>query len=156
MKLSQLLNLIATEVANNAALNTYCQTNFGKGITVKVHADKKDPAKIADAPWVGLTILGYDFPADQNRRIQSFTVESAAYLEDKTETTVGKVTTLNGFAKLEDFSDLVFAAISKAVTTSSTQNNMTLEGVSNTDLIIPENGFPGWLAMRSWNLGHKF
>lgn len=156
MKLSQLLSLIATEIAGNAAIESFCQTNYGKSVTIKVHADKKDPSKIGEAPWVGLTILGYDFPTGKNRKIQTFSVESAAYLEDKGETTVGKVTTLDGFAKIEDFSDLVFAAISKAVSTTASQTNMTLEGVSNTDLIIPENGFPGWLAMRSWNLGHKF
>jgi hypothetical protein len=150
MKIAALLATIASAVSTNAALETYCQTNFGKSISIYVHVDPKNPPGIAKAPWVGLTVQGYSRPTENNANIVSFDLESAVYAEKSTEVTSGKITTLSGFATIEDLSDLVFAAIETAVSTSSTQTDMTYSNEQGTSLVIAD--FPGWIAARTWTI----
>ncbi len=154
MKLSALLTTIATAIANNAALETYCQGKFGKSISVYIHIDPKNPPSVDKAPWVGLTIQGYRRPVEQNIQVVNFDVESAVFCFEPNTTTpvdiVGKVTTLKGFATLEDLSDLVFSAIEVAVSTSATQLNMTYNDEQQTNLVISD--FPGWVASRIWQI----
>lgn len=150
MKIAALLATIATAVSSNAALETYCQANFGKSISIYVHVDPKNPPGIAKAPWVGLTVQGYSRPTENGANVVSFDLETAVYAEKSTEVTSGKITTLSGFAQIEDLSDLVFAAIETAVSTSSTQTDMTYSNEQGTSLVISE--FPGWIAARTWTI----
>ena len=150
MKIAALLATIATAVSSNAALETYCQANFGKSISIYVHVDPKNPPGIAKAPWVGLTVQGYSRPTENGANVVSFDLETAVYAEKSTEVTSGKITTLSGFAQIEDLSDLVFSAIETAVSTSSTQTDMTYSSEQGTSLVISE--FPGWIAARTWTI----
>jgi hypothetical protein len=150
LKLSTLLSTIATAVANNAALETYCQTKWGKSVSIFVHINPKSPPSISNAPAVGLTVQGYSRPTENNNVMVEFELETAAYISDATAATSGKITTLGGFAVLEDFSDLVFAAIEAAAVTSSTQLNTTYKTEQGTTMTISE--YPGWVASRTWTI----
>lgn len=155
MKLSQELTRIATAVANDAALESYCQAMWGKSISVYVHIDPKNPPSVNNAPWVGLTIQGYRRPAEYNVQVVSFDLESAVFcFEPKAvpapEKTVGTVKILQGFETLEDLSDLVFTAIETAVSTSGVQLNTTYNDEQQTNLVISD--FPGWIASRIWQI----
>ena len=149
--LSTLLASIASAIAKNAALETYCQTNFGKSISVHVHIDPKNPPSIAKAPWVGLTIQGYSRPTENRALIVNFDLETAVYCEKSTETTSGKITTLDGFSKIEGLSDLVFSIIEAAVTHASAQLSMDYISEQGKSIGIAE--FPGWIAARTWTIG---
>lgn len=146
MKLSIILNDIATNIATDAAIETYCQSHYNKSISVYVHVDSKNPPKASKAPWVGLTIQGYSRPVNNNVVLVEFNVESAVYCVAEGETTVGKVTTLDGFSVIEDLSDLVFANIEKSISTSTTQLNLTYVNEQQTTLTISD--FPGWIASK--------
>lgn len=155
MKLSTELKSIAIEIANDAAIESYCQDMFGKSMSVYVHVDPKNPPSIDKAPWVGITIQAYRRPSEQNLRVVSFDLESAVFcFEPKAtpspESTYGEIVTLKGFETLEDLSDLVFNAIERAVSTSSTQLSMTYNEEQQTAMIISE--FPGWMASRVWTI----
>jgi len=149
--LSTLLASVATAIANSATIETFCQANFSKSISVYVHLDPKNPPSISKAPWVGLTIQGYSRPAENAGRIVTFDLETAVYCEKSTETTSGKITTLGGFATLESLSDLVFGVIETAVTHASTQLEMDYVSEQGTSLTTAE--FPGWIAARTWTIG---
>lgn len=151
MKLSALLASVAVAISGDAAIEAYCQTNFGKSISIYVNIDPKNPPSISKAPWVGLTVQGYNRPTEYNTKLVTFTLESAVFLNDATETTSGKITTLRGFASIEDLSDLVFAAIELAITTSATQTNMSYESEDTTTLTVAE--FPGFMATRNFTIG---
>lgn len=150
MKLSALLADIATALANDTALEAYCQTNFTKSPSIFVHLDPKNPPSISKAPYIGLTIQQYSRPVEANARVIDFTLEAGCYIDNKKEklSNSNKVSTLEGFAMIEDFSDLVFAAIEKAVTTSSLQLNMSYRSEDTTLLAVGE--FPGWVASRNF------
>ncbi len=149
--LSTLLASIASAIANSATLEAYCQTNFGKSVSVYVHVDPKNPPSISKAPWVGLTVQGYSRPTENKALTVSFDLETAVYCEKSGETTSGKITTLDGFAALEGFSDLVFGLIETVVTHSATQLSMDYISEQGTSLSIAE--FPGWIAARTWTIG---
>lgn len=155
MKLSVILSTVANAIANNAAIETYCQTNFGKSVAVFVHINPKAPPSISSTPAVGLTIQGYSRPTEANFHLVSFDLESAIYISDSRETTTlaGKVKTLKGFETLEDFSDLVFSVIEVAVSTSPTQLNTSQVSEQGTLLSISE--YPGWAASRTWTVSTK-
>lgn len=155
MKLSCLLESIAISVANNAALETFCQSNWGKSVAVYVHIDPKNPPSIAMAPWVGLTVQGYRRPSEQNFKVLSFDLESAVFCFEPNfapspVTTAGSVTILKGFETLEDMSDLVFTAIEDAVSTDANQLDMTMNDEQQTNLVIAD--FPGWVSSRVWTI----
>jgi hypothetical protein len=154
MKISEILQNIALKIATDADIETFCMTNFAKSVSVYVHVDPKNPPGIAKAPWVGLTVQGYSRPTEQNGNIVSFDIESGVYCEKSTEVTKGQITTLAGFEVLENLSDLVFAAIDCAVSTSATQSDTTYSSEQGTSLIIAE--FPGWIAGRTWTISKHF
>jgi len=146
MKLSVVLNDIATALANDVAIEAFCQAKYGKSISIYVHIDAKNPPKVSKAPWVGLTIQGYRRPVENNVVLVQFDVESALYCTEDKETTVGKITTLNGFETTEDLSDLVFNNIETSITTSATQLNLTYVNEQQTSITISD--FPGWIASK--------
>lgn len=155
MKLSCLLETIAIAVANDADLEVYCQTKFGKSVSVHVHIDPKNAPGIAAAPWVGLTVQSYRRPTENNCNIVSFDLESATFCFEPNfapspVTVNGSVTILKGFEVLEEMSDLVFAAIEKAVSTSADQLEMTYNDEQSTSLTIAD--FPGWVSSRAWTV----
>jgi hypothetical protein len=155
MKLSEILATTATAIANDPALELYCQGMWNKSISVYVHIDPKNPPSTDKAPWVGLTVQGYRRPSEYNTRVISFDLESAVFcFEPKAvpapETTVGDVTILKGFETLEDLSDLVFNAIEQAVVTSPLQLQTTYNDEQQTNLVISD--FPGWIASRIWTI----
>lgn len=153
MKISTLLDAIATAVANDAAIEAFCQTNFNKSVNVYVHIDPKNPPRTSEAPWVGLTTQGYNRPTENNVVSLEFDLESAAYCAKNGATVSGKITTLKGFETLEDFSDLVFAAIETAVSTSDTQLEMTYRDEQGTGLGITE--LSDWIASRTWTISKR-
>lgn len=148
MKLSTILLDIATAIANDAAIESYCQMNYGKSISVFVHIDPKNPPSISNAPWVGLTIQGYRRPIDTNVVLAEFDLECAVFCSNATQTTSGKITTLAGFSALEDLSDLVFTVIETVISTSATQTNLSYRDEQQTSLMISD--FPGWISSRIW------
>lgn len=155
MKLSALLKDVAVAIANNAAIESYCQAMFGKSISVYVHIDAKSPPSVSKAPWAGITIQTYSRPAENNTHVVTFQMESAVYCSEPqavpaAEETFGEVVILKGFETIEDLSDLVFAAIETAVSTSATQLSTTYNDEQQTSLTISE--FPGWIASRVWTI----
>ena len=149
--LSALLSTIATAIANNSALDTYCKAQFGgKSISVYVHIDPKNPPSISKAPWVGLTVQSYSRPGEHNGDVTTFDLESAVYCEKSSETTSEKVTSLDGFAIIETLSNMVFAIIETAVTQSDIQTTMDYLNEQSTSIGIAE--YPGWLAARNWQV----
>lgn len=151
MKLSKVLSDVAIAIQNDAAIEAYCQSKFGKSISVYVHIDAKNPPSISHAPWVGLTIQGYRRPTENNALLVEFDLESAVYCSDQGETTVGKVTTLDGFDTIEDLSDLVFYRVEQEVSTSATQLDLTYVNEQQTGLQISD--FPGWISSRVFTVG---
>jgi len=146
MKLSKVLNDIATAIATDAAIETFCQTNFGKSVSVYIHIDKKNPPSVSKSPWVGLAIQGYRNPTQTNGKTMEFDLESYICCNEDGETVVGKITTLDGFSVIEDFSDLVLNSIETILQTSATQLDLTINSEGQTSLIITD--FPGWMAAR--------
>jgi hypothetical protein len=151
MKLSQVLSDIAIAIQNDAAIEAFCQAQYTKSISVYVHIDPKNPPSISKAPWVGLTIQGYRRPLENNARLVEFDIESALYCAGAGETTVSKVTTLDGFSVIEDLSDLVFSCIENAIDTSPTQLQTTTVNEQQTSISISD--FPGWIASRVFTAG---
>ena len=148
MKLSKVLSDVATAVANDAAIETYCQAKFGKSVSVYVHIDQKNPPSMTKCPWVGLTVQGYRIPTENNNKVMQFDVEGYVCCEDNGETVSGKVTTLDGFDTIEDLSDLVFASIENTLQTSATQLDITIMDEGQTSLVISD--FPSWLAQKTF------
>jgi hypothetical protein len=152
MKLSTMLDTVAKAIANNAGIEAYCQANFKRSISVYVHIDPKNPPSISKAPWVGLTVQAYRRPIANNANTLEFDLESAVFCSNAnaTESKEGNVTTLDGFEKLEDFSDLVFSVIESQVSTSPEQLNLTYNDEQQTSLMISD--FPGWISSRVWTV----
>ena len=148
MKLSKVLSDVAIAIASDAAIETYCQTNFTKSVSVVVHIDQKNPPSISKCPWVGLTVQGYRIPSENNNKVMQFDVEGYVCCDDSGETTVGKVTTLDGFDTIEDLSDLVFDCIEKVLQTSAAQLDITIMDEGQTSLVISD--FPSWLAQKTF------
>jgi len=149
--IATLLNSIATAIANDSALDAYCKAQFGgKSVSVYVHIDPKNPPSAAKAPWVGLAVQSYTRPGENNGKVTTFDLESAVYCEKSSETTSGKVTTLDGFALVETLSDMVFAIIETAVAQSDTQTTMDYLNEQSTSIGIAE--YPGWIAARNWQV----
>lgn len=148
--LSALLAGIASAIATNSALETFCQTNFNKSINVYVHVDPNNPPSISKAPWVGLTVQGYERPAEDKAAFMNFSLETAVYCEKSGETTSGKITTLDGFSTIEALSNMVFAIIESAVTQSATVS--TMDYLSEQETSIGIAVFPGWIAARTWKI----
>ena len=153
ISISTTLKLIANEIANDAALEAWCQAAYTKSPSIYVYIDPKNPPKINKAPWVGLSITNIVQPTAQNGHVLTFTLETACFISSSGETTVGKVTTLDGFAALENFSDLVYTAIEAATQTTATQSDLTIMEVDATEYGIAD--FPGFIATRSYILGKK-
>jgi len=148
--LSTLLANIAAAIAADATLETFCQTNFSKSISVYVHLDPKNPPSISKAPWVGLTVQSYERPAEDKAAFMNFNLETAVYCEKSGEVTSGKITTLTGFSTVEALSNLVFSIIETAVTQSGTQTTMDYLSEQETSIGIAE--FPGWISARTWRI----
>lgn len=157
-KLSQILKKVALEVANCGLIEDHCQSVYNKSMSIYIHIDPKNPPSITHAPWLGLTIQSYSTPTETNGSVITFDMESAVFVMDadaETEATTqdGSITTLKGFEKLEDLSDLVFDAIDRAVTTSQTQLVTTHNNEQPTNLTITD--FPGWVASRVWSISKR-
>lgn len=152
MKLSEVLNEIATAVATDPDVEQYCRQRYNKSISVYVHIDSKNAPSVTRAPWLGLSIQGYNRPIEQNINIVTFELETALVIVDENfeVSNEDKIITLNGFASAEELSDIVFAAIEKAVSVSPEQLQMTYTNEQGTNINIMD--YPSWIAARVWTI----
>ena len=153
MRLSDVLKDVAIAISSDASVEAFCQAAYGKSISIYVHIDAKNPPKVSKAPWVGLTVQGYNVPSENNGKIVTFDLESALYCTENGETTEGKITTLDGFENLEDLSDLVFLAIETAISTSRLQLELTYMNEQQTSLSVSD--FPGWIASKVFTVAKR-
>lgn len=147
---------IAVEIINDAAIEAYCQANYGKSITVAIGVDlKRLPLSSSACPWAGIAVSGYSRPIDGSG-MQKFFLASAVYIQNgniEPDSEYPSIMVAAGDGEIEELSDLVFAAIERAVSTSPTQTETTYLNEEQTDLGIID--LPEFAATRNWEVAFK-
>jgi len=146
---------IAVEIVTDAAIEAHCRAEYNKSITVAIGLDLKAlPKAELVCPWAGVSI--YEYQRANNGKTSTFQLDSAIYIQnDKIEADPQHPSILiaKGNSAIEILSDLVYAAIQRVVSTSSTQTTMTYqsEGPTKTGMI----DLPEFASFRTWTIGIK-
>lgn len=153
--LNTIKRTIAVAIVTDAAIEAHCQEKYGKSITVAVGLDLKAlPKAESVCPWVGISIAEYQRAS--SGKTSTFQLDSAVYIQNEKispDPEYPSILVADGNAAIEALSDLVYAAIQKAVSTSGTQTIMTYqsEGPTKMGMIdLPEFG-----SFRNWTIGIK-
>ncbi len=154
--LQDLQLLIAKEIVTDETLTNYCQEKFGNEITVYIGIDQDDLPRAGEVnPWVGLAVPLYQTESNIEDLVSSFVLDSAVYCKDESEpfsdADYSNIKIIQGNKTIEELSDLVFAAILRAVSRSATQLVMSYHSQTETSLgaLIK----PHFAATRTWTIG---
>lgn len=96
-------------LANDAALEAFCQATFGKSPKIFVGVDTRNPPGKADTPFIVFR-PGPSAEGDEAGTFQyTFTVDWI--LVDEGSTTTGGVVVMDGIKKSDDFGQAILAAL---------------------------------------------
>lgn len=111
--ITDLATLCLNAVIADAAVQAFCQGQFGKAPTVLHGVDPENPPKSADYPVVALTDIVRSASLANNA--PSYVVGLLAAVENDAVETAGGLTTYRGMAEAGDLSELVEAAVVRAL-----------------------------------------
>jgi hypothetical protein len=153
--LNTIKRTIAVAIATDPAIEAHCQEKYGKSITVAIGLDLKALPKAASVcPWAGISIAEYQ--RANSGKTSTFQLDSAVYIQNETisaDPQYPSILIAEGNAAIETLSDLVYAAIQKAVSTSSTQTTMTYQSEGPTKMGMTD--LPEFGSFRTWTIGIK-
>jgi hypothetical protein len=135
INVNDILELFATKLAASTALDAWCQTNFGKDLTIFLGVDVREPPGKAFAPFVVLQ----PGPAQEGDEVSMFsyqvTVDWCIVQEETTVT--GNVRRIKGLELCDDMGRLILDELRPAsVNVTLSTWNYTVEQVEFFPMIM--------------------
>lgn len=99
INVNDILELFGTKIAASTAIDTWCQTTFGKDLTVFIGVDTREPPGKAHAPFVVLQ----PGPAQEGDEVSTFSYQVTVdwCLVDEGATVTGNVHRIDGLEKID-------------------------------------------------------
>lgn len=117
MNLKDALALIELTVSTDATISAHCSEVFGKAQSVLIGINPLNPPKLEEhCPVIAVWVGGRARISDQSHRIH--TVNVGVGIRDEEQIISGKVRRFCGLATLDDFTNVVEAAVTKALNTA--------------------------------------
>lgn len=115
--LKDLMAILETELVSNTTINTFCTTNFGKLPKIFIGIDPRNPPELQDnCPMI--IIAAGSRAREEKQMLRFHTLHVGCAIEKNIQTRTGRVVKFPGSDLVDDFMNVVEAAVTKKMNTS--------------------------------------